>query len=71
MLSPSLSGSCSPARRESLGQVRAAADRALRGFALPDRLSIARQSDWQDFHEPEVIGLLPGADPSCAANMSC
>jgi len=34
-----------------------------RGFALQPRLSIRSESAWEEFRSPEVIGLLPGADP--------
>jgi len=33
------------------------------GFALPSRIRIQRRSLWSDISSPEVIGMLPGADP--------
>ncbi|MEO5774408.1 MAG: M20/M25/M40 family metallo-hydrolase [Sphingomicrobium sp.] len=36
-------------------------------FALPAQLSVQADSVWQDFTSPEVIGVLPGSDPSLAA----
>lgn len=49
----------------SLRKVRAQAGRTgPRGFALQPRLAIEAASTWQDFKSPEVVGLLPGADPA-------
>ena len=54
--------------RMSLQQVRtqAAARRPVKGFNLPARLSVSARSQWQDFTSPEVIAILPGADPRLA-----
>ncbi|HXG98838.1 MAG TPA: M20/M25/M40 family metallo-hydrolase [Sphingomicrobium sp.] len=35
-----------------------------RGFALQPSLSIRSESSWEDFKSPEVIAMLPGADPA-------
>lgn len=53
----------------SLQRVRtlAATKKPIRGFSLPARLSVSASSSWQDFTSPEVIGILPGADPRLAA----
>lgn len=48
-----------------LGQARGR--RALRGFALPARLRFNDRMEWQNFISPNVIGLLPGADPALAS----
>lgn len=37
---------------------------ALPGFELPARLKLSDWMEWQDVASPEVIGLLPGADPA-------
>lgn len=39
----------------------------VRGFALPASLSISAKSNWEDFTSPEVVAVLPGADPKLAA----
>jgi hypothetical protein len=50
--------------RLSLKQVRdAAAKSSPRGFALRPTLSFQSQSEWTDFTSPEVVAMLPGADP--------
>ena len=49
-----------------LAAVRAEASRKgarPHGFALRQTLSIHAESAWEDFRSPEVIGVLPGADP--------
>jgi Zn-dependent M28 family amino/carboxypeptidase len=53
----------------SLQRIRslAAARKPIKGFNLPARLSVSVNSQWQDFSSPEVIGILPGADPKLAA----
>ena len=38
-----------------------------RGFALRPTIKIEAESKWEDFTSPEVVGLLPGSDPSLAA----
>jgi hypothetical protein len=48
-------------RRDGSGSKR------VRGFALPVRVAVQAQSEWTDFTSPEVIGLIPGSDPSLAA----
>jgi len=35
----------------------------LTGFPLPARLAFADRMEWKDFDSPNVIGVLPGADP--------
>ena len=37
---------------------------AIRGFDIPARLRLSDAMKWEDFSSPEVIGLLPGADPA-------
>ena len=44
----------------------AAAGKRVRGFALSASLSVTAASNWQDFTSPEVVGVLPGADPQRA-----
>jgi hypothetical protein len=41
----------------------AAADRPLRAFGLPGRLTVRSRSNWTDFTSPQVVALLPGSDP--------
>jgi Zn-dependent M28 family amino/carboxypeptidase len=65
-LSPTLSGQLFNDAPRSLDQIGSSADRPIRGFALPGRLSIAATSAWQELSSPEVIGLLPGGDPRLA-----
>ncbi|QNM84055.1 M20/M25/M40 family metallo-hydrolase [Sphingomonas sabuli] len=43
--------------------VKAHRSGSVRGFDLPARLRLSDRSSWEDFSSPEVIGLLPGADP--------
>ena len=52
--------------RRSFADVRAAADRGTRpaGFALKSKLRLQRTSAWTEMKSPEVIGILPGADPA-------
>ncbi|MEA3037917.1 MAG: hypothetical protein QOE79_430 [Sphingomonadales bacterium] len=47
-------------------EVRAEADRNVRpkGFALKSQLRLQRTSAWTTIRSPEVIGVLPGADPA-------
>lgn len=66
VFSPTLSRQVFDGAPRSLGQAGASADRPIRGFDLPGRLSIAATSAWQDLPSPEVIGLLPGGDPALA-----
>lgn len=54
----------------TLEQVRADAARPgadPAGFALKPTLGVDAASKWEDFTSPEVIGLLPGTDPSLKA----
>lgn len=53
---------------KSLKSIRAdvAAGKRVRGFKLPASLSVTATSNWQDFTSPEVVGILPGADPRVA-----
>jgi hypothetical protein len=44
-----------------------ATGKTIRGFALPASLAIAAKSNWEDFTSPEVVAVLPGADPRLAA----
>jgi hypothetical protein len=49
----------------TLAQIRSdGGRRGPKGFALKPRLAIESASTWHDFKSPEVIGLLPGADPA-------
>jgi Zn-dependent M28 family amino/carboxypeptidase len=52
--------------RRSFADVRAEVDRGIdpKGFALKTSLRLERQSKWTTMRSPEVIGLLPGADPA-------
>ena len=55
--------------RQSLQAVQAEArkGRSPRGFALTGRMAIRATSQWSDFTSPQVVGLLPGADPARSA----
>ena len=66
MFSPTLSRQIFQGAPRSLDQVGSSADRSIRGFPLPGRLSIAATSAWQGLSSPEVIGFLPGSDPRLA-----
>ena len=44
-----------------------ATGKKIRGFALPASLTIAAKSNWEDFKSPEVVAVLPGADPRLAS----
>jgi len=48
-------------------QVKANSRVGPRGFALHPTIRIAAETKWEDFTSPEVIGLLPGSDPTLAA----
>ena len=52
--------------RRSFAQVRSDVDRGVhpKGFALKTSLRLERQSKWTTIKSPEVVGLLPGADPA-------
>ncbi|MBA2772212.1 MAG: M28 family peptidase, partial [Sphingomonas sp.] len=39
----------------------------VQGFDLPGRVAVQASSVWSQFTSPEVIGLLPGSDPTLAA----
>ena len=53
------------ARKDLRGIVAAAArPGTLAGFALPARLRLSDRTAWQNFTSAEVIGILPGADPT-------
>lgn len=51
---------------KDLREIVAAAARpgTLAGFALPARLRLSDRTAWQNFTSPEVIGILPGTDPT-------
>lgn len=51
---------------EKLSQ-RASKGGKLPAFALPGRIAIEAESAWEDFTSPQVVGILPGADPKVAA----
>ena len=38
-----------------------------RGFPLRPVVNVQAESKWEDFNSPEVVGLLPGSDPTLAA----
>ena len=38
-----------------------------KGFALRPTINVEAESAWEDFTSPEVAGLLPGSDPTLAA----
>ena len=38
-----------------------------KGFALRPTIRVEAESKWEDFTSPEVVGLLPGYDPTLAA----
>ena len=63
IFSPAFSRQVFAGARKSLDQIGRLSSGPVPGFALPARLTIADESTWQDFHSPEVVGLLPGADP--------
>lgn len=41
--------------------------RTVAAFDLPARLRLSDTTEWQDFSSPNVIGILPGSDPSLKA----
>ena len=55
--------------RKSLAAVRrdGKTSKRVRGFDLPGRLAVQATSEWTEFKSPEVIGLIPGSDPTLAA----
>nr|MBA2467615.1 hypothetical protein [Sphingomonas sp.] len=52
--------------RRSLDQIAAPRNAPVRAFPLRTRLAIKAESVWQDFTSPQVIGVIPGADPRLA-----
>ena len=48
----------------SLQSVLREGGKPIRGFPLRGRLTIQSDSAWQDFKSPNVIAVLPGADPA-------
>ncbi|HMI40641.1 MAG TPA: M20/M25/M40 family metallo-hydrolase [Sphingomicrobium sp.] len=53
--------------RQSLAAIRTATQKGKgrpTGFPLASRIAINAKSKWQDFTSPEVIGVLPGRDPT-------
>jgi Zn-dependent M28 family amino/carboxypeptidase len=48
-------------------RTEAATGKKIRGFALPASMTIDAKSAWEDFTSPEVVAVLPGADPRLAA----
>ena len=65
-ISPELATRLFEGSARSLAAVRAEAARKAarpRGFPLKASLAVDSKSTWTDFKSPEVIGLLPGADP--------
>lgn len=54
--------------KRSLAAIRsdASAGRPVKGFALEGSLAVRSTSAWEDFTSPQVVGLLPGADPRLA-----
>ena len=65
VLNASVAGQLFAGASRSYAVVRADAAKGIRpgGFALPGRIRIQRTSLWSEIRSPEVIGLLPGADP--------
>jgi Zn-dependent M28 family amino/carboxypeptidase len=55
--------------RLTYGKARARAAEGAKGvgFELAANLTVDAQSRWEDFTSPEVIGVVPGADPKLAA----
>ena len=45
-------------------QALAEAGQPMRGFALPGRATIRRNSSFERFASPNVVGILPGSDPA-------
>ena len=39
----------------------------VKGFALPARLALRAKTAWNDFRSSQVVAILPGSDPSLAA----
>ena len=52
--------------RRSLDQIGAARGTKMRAFPLKTRLAINAESKWDDFTSPQVVGMIPGADPRLA-----
>ncbi len=52
--------------RRSLDQLGASRGTKMRAFPLKTRLAINAESKWEDFTSPQVVGMIPGADPRLA-----
>ena len=54
------------AARQNLARALAAAAKRepLRAFDFPARLTVSDRMEWEDFTSPNVVGILPGADPT-------
>jgi Peptidase family M28 len=65
-VSDSTAGLLFAGARRPYDEVRAEADKGVRpkGFALKSQLRLQRTSAWTSIRSPEVIGVLPGADPA-------
>jgi Zn-dependent M28 family amino/carboxypeptidase len=63
-LSPDVGKALFEGAARSFQSVRRAGNAAIAGFPLPGRLSISSETTWQDFKSPNVVAVLPGADPA-------
>lgn len=65
-ISPQVASRLFSAAGKDFSAVTAAAKKpgAIHGFDLRARLKFSDRMEWNDFSSPEVIGLLPGADPA-------
>jgi hypothetical protein len=65
-ISPEIASKLFSAAGKDFSKVAAASKRpgAIHGFDLRARLKFSDRMEWNDFSSPEVIGLLPGADPA-------
>ena len=66
-LSPDAAANLFEGAPRSLSQLQSQVGKGpIAGFALPGRLQVRAQSQWQDFTSPEVVGILPGSDLALA-----
>jgi hypothetical protein len=65
-ISPEIASKLFSAAGKDFSKVAAASKRpgAIHGFDMRARLKFSDRMEWNDFSSPEVIGLLPGADPA-------
>ena len=67
VLSADFSRQLFKSERRSLEKIGASRGTKMRGFPLRTRLAIDAESKWEDFTSPQVVGMIPGADPRLAS----